>query len=424
MKKYNTLILLCLCLYVCLALFLGIRIGRIEKSKDHAYRVEISRITQLVTNGTPLADISLDAYPHMEEVRWLSAEAAEQEAASVFFEAGNSMDMSIEPIYDKQSLQGYLRFDYQRTYADVGTLMVWTQLSLAILAAVLLGVLLYLRKHLLKPFAQVQRLPQELARGHWKGIVKEEKSRYVHEFLLGIGQLKDTLDSSRKRQLELEKEKKKLLLSLSHDIKTPLNTIQLYARALEEHLYEDEEHRLQAARQIQEKGKDIERYVEEIMRQSREDILDIPVHNSEFYLQELIEKVQHAYMEPLRLRHMELDIRPYDNLLLKGDLERSFEVVENIIENALKYGDGRRLEISCYEEDYCQLIRIYNTGNTVSDTELHHIFESFFRASNSEGKQGNGLGLYICREIMRRMNGEIFAQKEAEGMAFILVFPN
>ena len=61
-----------------------------------------------------------------------------------------------------------------------------------------------------------------------------------NDFLLGIGQLKDSLDTSRRRQLELEKEKKKLLLSLSHDIKTPLNTIQLYARALEEHLYTDE----------------------------------------------------------------------------------------------------------------------------------------------------------------------------------------
>lgn len=159
------------------------------------------------------------------------------------------------------------------------------------------------------------------------------------------------------------------------------------------------------------------------MQQSRHDLLDIQVQNTEFYLKELIDKAVHAYNEPLRLRRMELEVKPYENLLLKGDLERSFEVVENIMENALKYGDGGRIEISCYEEDYCQLIRIFNTGNTVNDTEFHHIFESFFRASNSEGKQGNGLGLYICREIMRRMNGEIFAEKEADGMAFLLVFP-
>ena len=154
-----------------------------------------------------------------------------------------------------------------------------------------------------------------------------------NDFLLGIGQLKDSLDTSRRRQLELEKEKKKLLLSLSHDIKTPLNTIQLYARALEEHLYTDEAQNVHAAHQIQEKGKEIEHYVEEIMKQSRHDILDIQVQNSEFYLKELIDKGWFTRIKkPLRLRRMELVVKPYENLLLKGDLERSFEVVENIME--------------------------------------------------------------------------------------------
>ena len=391
-----------------------------EETKDHAYRVEINRILQQVEKGVKEKDIALNSYPHIEKLQWLSAKEGSREAASAFFEEGNNQDMHVEPIYKEQQLTGYLRFDYHRSLVDAKGLLLRTQLSLAALFAVLLSVLLYLKKHLLKPFDRVRDLPGELAKGHWKGIVKEEKSRYAHDFLLGIGQLKDSLDTSRKRQLELEKEKKKLLLSLSHDIKTPLNTIQLYARALEEHLYTDEAQNVQAAHQIQEKGKEIEHYVEEIMQQSRHDLLDIQVQNTEFYLKELIDKAVH---EPLRLRRMELEVKPYENLLLKGDLERSFEVVENIMENALKYGDGGRIEISCYEEDYCQLIRIFNTGNTVNDTEFHHIFESFFRASNSEGKQGNGLGLYICREIMRRMNGEIFAEKEADGMAFLLVFP-
>ena len=63
----------------------------------------------------------------------------------------------------------------------------------------------------------------------------------------------------------------------------------------------------------------------------------------------------------------------------------------------------------------------FNTGQPVSDNDFNHIFESFFRGSNSGGKQGNGLGLYICREIMHKMDGEIFAQKEEECMAFVLV---
>ena len=99
---------------------------------------------------------------------------------------------------------------------------------------------------------------------------------------------------------------------------------------MEEHLYTDEAQNVHAAHQIQEKGKEIEHYVEEIMKQSRHDILDIQVQNSEFYLKELIDKAVHAYKEPLRLRRMELVVKPYENLLLKGDLERSFEVVETL----------------------------------------------------------------------------------------------
>ena len=63
----------------------------------------------------------------------------------------------------------------------------------------------------------------------------------------------------------------------------------------------------------------------------------------------------------------------------------------NLFENAFKYGDGRRIKLEFYEEDYCQLIQVFNTGEPVSDNDFNHIFESFFRGSNSRGKQGNGL---------------------------------
>lgn len=178
----------------------------------------------------------------------------------------------------------------------------------------------------------------------------------------------------------------------------------------------------QAAHQIGEKVSEIEHYVEQIMKNAREDILDIQVRAGDFYLKDLMEKVLTTYAEKCRIRMVDLKIASYENRLLKGDLERAVEVFENLFENAFKYGDGRSIRITFYEEDYCQLIRIYNTGEAVTDNEFNHIFESFFRAANSDGIQGNGLGLYICREIMRKMGGEIFAQKDEKGMAFVLVF--
>lgn len=115
-------------------------------------------------------------------------------------------------------------------------------------------------------------------------------------------------------------------------------------------------------------------------------------------------------------------VQSFDNKLLRGDLSRSQEVLENLFENALKYGDGRRIEITFEEEDYCQLIHIFNSGDTVSDSELNHLFESFYRGGNSQGKSGNGLGLYICHELMMKMEGMIYAQKKKDGMMFTLVF--
>jgi len=97
-------------------------------------------------------------------------------------------------------------------------------------------------------------------------------------------------------------------------------------------------------------------------------------------------------------------------------------VLQNIIENAIKYGDGKRIEILFSEEDDCQLITVKNSGNTLPDTEIFHIFESFQRGTNADGKSGSGLGLYICRQLMRKMNGDIFAKTKNGFMNVTCVF--
>lgn len=211
------------------------------------------------------------------------------------------------------------------------------------------------------------------------------------------------------------------MLSISHDIKTPLNSIKLYSKAIEENLYPSEKERIYAAHQIGEKTIEIEKFVAEIVKTSSSDILEIEVNPGEFYIDNLINQVRKNYNSRCEALHLELEIDEYDNKLLKGDFDRTYEVIENILENALKYGDGRSIRISFYEEDYCQLIRIHNSGEPVSQQDYNHLFDSFFRGSNTEGKDGSGLGLYICQQIMHKMNGEIFAEVKEDGMDFVLV---
>lgn len=136
---------------------------------DHAYRVEINRILQQVEKGTKAEDIAQNSYPHIEKLQWLSAEEGSRETASAFFQEGNNLEMHVAPVYRKQKLTGYLRFDYHRSLVDTNGLMLRTQLSLAALFAMLLGVLLYLRKHLLKPLIECVSFPVSLRRDIGRG---------------------------------------------------------------------------------------------------------------------------------------------------------------------------------------------------------------------------------------------------------------
>ena len=85
-------------------------------------------------------------------------------------------------------------------------------------------------------------------------------------------------------------------------------------------------------------------------------------------------------------------------------------MLQNLLENAIKYGSGRYVRIEFSDEEDCRLITVRNSGCSVKEEELPHLFESFYRGSNSESVKGSGLGLFIARSLMRMMNGEIFAK--------------
>ena len=173
---------------------------------------------------------------------------------------------------------------------------------------------------------------------------------------------------------------------------------------------------------ITEKCEDIRGYVDGIVKTSSEDFLNLEVNNGEFYLSALIDKIKAFYTDKLSLLKIDFAVDAFSDHILSGDLERSIEVLQNIIENAVKYGDGRKISIAFSREDDCQLIHIRNSGCTLSKNELPHIFDSFWRGSNTGSNSGSGLGLYICRTLMRKMDGDIFAEIQDSYMIVTTVF--
>ena len=89
------------------------------------------------------------------------------------------------------------------------------------------------------------------------------------------------------------------------------------------------------------------------------------------------------------------------------------------MENAIKYGDGKEISISFSEEEGCILIAVKNSGCTLPDTDLPHIFESFWRGANAENLKGSGLGLCIVKNILQQHQAEYGVEsKQNQGSTF------
>lgn len=315
------------------------------------------------------------------------------------------------------------RFEYStQGESEIRRFIITVNVFLSIMTFIILAVMLYLRRKILNPFEQLSDVPYELSKGNLTSPIKEMKNRFFGRFIWGVDMLRENMEQQKERELDLQRDRKMLLLSLSHDIKTPLSAIKLYSKALSKGLYADKEKQLEIAENINTKADEIEGYVSQIITASREDFLSLDVVMGEFYLSELVEKISLYYTEKLGLIKIDFSVGEYDNCLLNGDFNRSVEVIQNIMENAIKYGDGRSIFISFSEEEGCILVTVKNSGCTLPDTDLPHIFDSFWRGVNAVNEKGSGLGLYICRQLMRRMNGEVFAEIKNGFMSVTAVF--
>jgi len=296
-------------------------------------------------------------------------------------------------------------------------------MNIGLIAALLMtaGVMLYIGKKVIGPFDKMTSLTEELAKGNLSTPIKEDKSRFFGKFLWGMDMLRENLEDSKYRNLEYQKEKKTMLLSLSHDIKTPLSAIQLYTKALSEGLYETEEKKQEALGGILTKTEEIKKYVDEIHKLSREDFMELNVNMAEVYLKDVMDGIEAYYRDKLSVLHTELTVENYGNVLLSCDKDRLVECLQNLMENAIKYGDGKSISISFSEEEDCRLITVSNTGCSLKESEMANVFDSFYRGSNTDNIQGNGLGLYIVKQLMQKMDGDAFAETDGDNFKVTLV---
>lgn len=407
MKAYNRIsaAILALIIFIFAAVNTMLLTDRTESGRP--YRVEINRLALTIKQG------SFDTL-NLSDCRYVTHI---EKYSDKFYDTDSD--------YTIREINGELyRFDYRAdTDSDKSRVMLMVNMILGIMSAIIFGILIFVRVKILLPFSNLTDVPYQLSKGNLTTPIKEMKNRFFGKFVWGVELLRENIEQQKQREFDLQRDKKMLLLSLSHDIKTPLSAIKLYSKAISKGLYDNnKDKQLEIAENINTKADEIESYVSQIITASREDFLSFYVNISEFYLSELVEKIQLYYTEKLSLIKTDFSVDQYSNCLIKGDFDRSVEVLQNVMENAVKYGDGKKINIEFSKEDGCILITVVNTGCTIKDSNLPHIFESFWRGENAGNEKGSGLGLYICRQLMHKMNGEIFAEIKDGSMFVTTVF--
>lgn len=409
MKRFDKILIVITIMFV--LMLVGANWGLFHKygeENGRAYRVEINRIASLIQeNGLEKVDLSQCTYvTGIEKISDHSAAFYHVESDYVVREIGGEL----------------YRIDYVAN-TGIDPRMIWlVNMILIGMALFTIGVMVVVRFKILLPFDTLKQVPYELSRGNLTVPLRESKSRFFGNFVWGLDLLRENIEQQKQKELDLQREKKTVLLSISHDSKTLLSAIKLYAKALSKGVYSDREKLIEIAENINAKADEMEGFLSQMIQASREDFLYLEVNLGEFYLSALLDTITDYYQEKLSLIRIDFVVERYSNCLLQGDLDRSVEVLQNIMENAIKYGDGHSIEILFAEEEDCQLLTVRNSGCTLSETELVHVFDSFWQGSNSNGKKGSGLGLYICRQLMNQMNGEVYAEIKEGCMLVTVVF--
>lgn len=251
-----------------------------------------------------------------------------------------------------------------------------------------------------------------------------ELSRDYSRMLNKTGEYIQKIQEDRSQILSLLNSRQEFYNNVTHELKTPLTTIQGYAQLIEADGGADKELVQKGISHILHESTRLHKMVLQLLemadRETRVEFLPVDMGNLVSSVAEAMEIRANRYGDHILLK---LD----QGLIVLGQEERLRQIIINLIDNAVKYGDtGTKIIICGKQQSEGVMISVTNRGKPMDMRELQQIFEPFYRADKGYSReQGSaGLGLSICRKIMREHGGNIWAESRNAGeITFFLFFP-
>ncbi|HSC48827.1 MAG TPA: ATP-binding protein, partial [Gaiellaceae bacterium] len=226
----------------------------------------------------------------------------------------------------------------------------------------------------------------------------------------------------------LEELRSDFVSTVSHELRTPLAAIYGAALTLQrEDLPLDEAQRANLLAVIATESDRLARTVNDILWASRLDAeriqLDVGTHDPRELARMVVEAAQVHLPENVALRFVCGDDVPP----ILADPDKVRQVLTNFVDNEVKYSpEGGTVELSLERRDHAVRFSVSDEGLGIPPSDQRRIFDKFYRVDPNltRGVGGTGLGLYISRELVRRMNGTIWVEsRESEGSQFSFELP-
>lgn len=218
--------------------------------------------------------------------------------------------------------------------------------------------------------------------------------------------------------------------NVSHELKTPLTSIQGFAQAILDGTAADQAQRAGAARIIHEEAIRLKELVDDLLDLARMDAGELELDLEEVDLAELIRRVWVRFIPTASGRSIRLEMNTAGTVSVVADGDRLSQVFSNLIDNAVKYSpEGGRIGVSFQERSPFLLVHVQDYGPGIEPEQASRIFERFYRedrsrSGKSPAERGAGLGLSIASEIVQAHGGEIRVKSElGQGTRFTVALP-
>lgn len=240
------------------------------------------------------------------------------------------------------------------------------------------------------------------------------------------------LKQEKEELLDQLKFKDQVLAMLAHDLRSPLTAASIAVETLE--LTQTQENNERTAKlkdqlyqQARKQFRVMNRIITEILQASKTMNAELRVQHGRVYLQSLCEEILAQFAEQFQAKSQKLekDI-PQDLPPVYADAELIRQVIVNLLDNACKYTpEGGKIQVSILHRTTQKIqVSVCDTGPGIPEEKRERIFEGHFRLKRDESKEGYGLGLSMCRKIVRAHYGQIWVDSISErGSCFHFTLP-